>query len=176
MGPITNHIPLSFYLFKAMRQKSFEDAFEILRNSARGIGYYHLTDTRGNMLGIESIYDGYSVLEPKQGMLVHANHYETIEYAKNDGAHTFITDSFKRAPRLRCLMEEHHGALTPEIMMKLLADHEGFPNSICRHVDGSKSQEFASMSKTSFIMLPEERKMYICAGPPCENKYEEYAL
>lgn len=176
MGPVTNHIPFSFYLFKAMRQKSFEDAFEVLENSARGLQYYHLADARGNLLGIESIYDGYSVLEAKQGMLVHANHYETEEYAKNDGAHTFITDSFLRAPRLRLLIEQHYGSLTPEIMMALLADHEGYPNSICRHVDGSKPQEFASMSKASFIMIPAERKMYICAGPPCENKYEEYTL
>ncbi|MBI5593276.1 MAG: hypothetical protein HY881_22675 [Deltaproteobacteria bacterium] len=176
MGPVTNHIPLAFYLFKAMRQKFFADAFEVLRNSARGVGYYHLADAGGNLLGIESIYDRYTVLEPKQGILVHANHYETRDYAENDGAHIFITDSFQRAPRLRRLMAQHHGALTPEIMMTFLADHEGYPNSICRHVDGSKPQEFASMSKASFIMLPAERKMYICAGPPCENKYEEYAL
>lgn len=176
MGPVTNHIPFSFYLFKAMRQKSFEDAFEILRKCARGLEYYHLADARGNLLGIESIYDGYSVLEPNQGVLVHANHYETPEYAENDGAHTYIPDSFQRAPRLHCLMEQYYGSLTPEIMMMLLADHEGHPNSICRHVDDSKPKEFASMSKASFIMIPAEQKIYICTGPPCENKYEEYVL
>jgi len=176
MGPVTNHIPLGFYLYKAMRQKSFAEAFDVLRKSARGVGYYHLADAGGNLLGIESIYDGYTVLEPEQGMLVHANHYETHDYTENDGAHTYITDSFQRAPRLRHLMRQHHGSLTPEIMMTLLADHEGYPNSICRHVDDSKPQEYASMSKASFIMLPAKQKMYICAGQPCENKYEEYAL
>jgi isopenicillin-N N-acyltransferase-like protein len=176
MGPVTNHIPLSFYLFKAMRQKTFEDAFEVLRNSARGLGYYHLADAGGNLLGIESIYDRYAILDPENGLLVHANHYETQDYAENDGARAFITDSFQRAPRLRRLMGEHQGSLTPEIMMALLADHDGHPNSICRHVDRAKPPEFASMSKASFIMLPAERKMYICAGPPCENTYKEYAL
>jgi len=175
MGPVRGHIPLSFYLFSAMRRKSFGDAFDILRRCARGLGYYHLADAGGNLLGIESVYDGYTVLEPKQGVLVHANHYETHDYAKNDGAHEFIPDSYQRASRLRSMMEQHHGLLTPEIMMKLLADHEGHPNSICRHVDGTKPPEFASISKASFIMLPAERRLFICAGPPCESQYREYA-
>ena len=173
MGPVTNHIPLSFYLFKAMQQQAFNDAFEILRNSARGVGYYHLADAKGRILGIESIYDSYSVLEPKEGVLVHANHYETDEYKKNDLAHTYFADSFQRAPRLRFLIDQHYGKLTPEIMMSLLADHEGYPNSICQHV--TKPQDFA-MSKASVIMVPAERKIYICAGQPCENKYKEYAM
>lgn len=176
MGPVTNHIPLSFYLFKAMRQKNLDDALEVLQSSARGLGYYHLADAGGNLLGIESIYNRYSILEPENGLLVHANHYETPDFAENDGAHTFITDSFQRAPRLRRLMKQHHGSLTPEKVMTLLADHDGYPNSICRHVDSTKPPIFASMSKASFIMLPAERKMYICLGPPCENNYKEYAL
>lgn len=176
MGPVTGHIPLSFYLAKAMRQNSFEEAFAILKSSARGVGYYHLADGKGNILGIESVYDHYTVLEPGQGMLVHANHYETGEYAENDGARIHITDSFERAPRLRHLMAQHHGELTPEIMMTCLADHDGHPDSICRHIDGTEPSEFASVSKASFIMLPEARKMYLCPGPLCENTYKEYVV
>ena len=176
MGPVTGHIPFGFYLFAAMRQRSFGDAFDVLRRCARGLAYYHLADAAGSLRGIESVYDGCTILEPRQGMLVHANHYETRDYAKNDGARTFITDSFQRAPRLRRLMAQHHGALTPEIMMMLLADHQGHPNSICRHVDATKPPELASMSKAAFIMLPAQRKMYFCAGPPCEGQYREYKL
>lgn len=176
MGPVTTPVPFSFYLFKAMGQKSFENAVDTLCNTARGLEYYHLADARGNILGIESVYDGYTVLAPEKGILVHANHYETPEYAENDGAHTYIPDSFHRAQRLRGLMDQYYGSLTPQIMMTLLADHDGYPNSICRHPDDSQPETLASMSKASFIMIPAERKMYICAGPPCENKYEVFLV
>lgn len=176
MGPVVTHIPLSFYLYAAMRKQSFGDAFAVLRRAARGVGYYHLADAAGNMAGIESIYDGFTVIESKRGVLVHANHYETGDYTQMDGAHTHITDSFQRAPRLRKLIDENYGMLTPEIMMTLLADHDGYPDSICRHVDTSKPPEFASISAASVIMVPAERKMYLSFGQPCEHQYLEYAL
>jgi isopenicillin-N N-acyltransferase-like protein len=176
MGPVTTHIPASFYLYAAMRKHTFHEAFDIFRRTARGIGYYHLADTDGNMAGIESVYDGYTVLEPDRGILVHANHYETSRYAEHDIAPQFMQDSFQRAPRLRKLIHEHYGILTPEIMMTLLADHDGYPNSICRHLDASMPGEFACISAASVIMVPAERKMYLSTGQPCTKKYLEYSL
>lgn len=176
MGPVTMHVPFSFYLSAALRKRSFEEAFEILKSKARGIGYYHLADAAGHMAGIESVHDGFTVMEPERGILVHANHYETSAYSEVDGAHMYIPDSFQRAPRLRALIKEHYGLLTPELMMTLLADHDGYPNAICRHVDTSKPPDFASISAASVIMVPAERTMYLCCGQPCENKYRQYSL
>jgi isopenicillin-N N-acyltransferase-like protein len=176
MGPVTTHIPSSFFLYAAMRKRSFHDAFDVLMRTARGIGYYHVADAAGNMAGIESIYDGYTVLKPDRGILVHANHYETSRYEAYDQAHLFMEDSFKRAPRLRKLIDEYYGILTPEIMMTLLADHDGYPNSICRHVDTSLPVEFACISAVSVIMVPAERTMYLSAGQPCSSKYLEYSM
>ncbi len=176
MGPVTTHVPLSFYLYAAMRRRTFGDAFEVLLKTARGIGYYHLADADGKMAGIESVYDGYTVIEPERAVLVHANHYETKNYEANDGARVYIPDSFQRAPKLRSLIEEHYGMITPELMMEILADHEGYPNSICRHVDASKPPEFASVSAASVIMIPAERKMYLAFGQPCRTKYLKYSL
>lgn len=176
MGPVTRHIPSSFFLYAAMRKRTFREAFDVLEGAARGIGYYHLADADGNMAGIESVYDGYTVLEPDRGMLIHANHYETSHYAGHDMAHLFMEDSFKRSPRLRKLINDHYGVLTPQIMMALLADHDGYPNSICRHLDSSMPIDFACVSKASVIMVPAERKMYLSTGQPCTGKYLEYSM
>ncbi len=176
MGPVTTHVPASFYLYAAMRRHTFQEAFDILKRGARGIGYYHLADADGTMAGIESVYDGYTVLEPDRGILVHANHYETSRYAEHDMVLQFMPDSFQRAPRLRTLIHEHYGALTPEIMMTLLADHDGYPNSICRHLDESMPREAACVSTASVIMVPAERRMYLSTGQPCTKGYFEYSL
>ncbi|MFZ5451423.1 MAG: C45 family autoproteolytic acyltransferase/hydrolase [Thermodesulfobacteriota bacterium] len=176
MGPVTGHIPVTMLIYAAMQKPSFDQAFEVLEHSARGLIYHHLADAAGHIAGLESVYDDYAVLEPRGGVLVHANHYETEAYTKEDGAHTYIVDSFQRAPRLRQLIEQHYGSLTPELMMTLLADHDGHPNSICRHVDPAKPPELASKSTSSLIMVPAEGKLYLSFGPPCENAYETYTL
>jgi len=87
-----------------------------------------------------------------------------------------IPDTCARAGRMRDRIAGVYGAITPEVMMGILADHEGHPNSICRHVDPAKAPELASTSKASFVMVPAEGLMYIAAGPPCEYEFMEYRL
>lgn len=176
MGPITNHIPLTIYLWKAMRQHTIDEVLNILGRAARGLGYYHLADRYGTITGIESVYDDYTILKPENHILVHANHYETEKYKTADLAYTYIQDSFGRSDRLRELISESFGNLTPKRMMGFLSDHQNFPDSVCNHIDNTKPPEMASMSKASFIMIPGELKMYIAFGPPCENQYFEYSL
>ena len=77
---------------------------------------------------------------------------------------------------MRERIENAYGSITPETMMEILSDHEGHPNSICRHVDPGKPPELASASRASFVMVPAEGLLYIAAGPPCENEYVEYNL
>jgi isopenicillin-N N-acyltransferase-like protein len=149
---------------------------EILQMAAKGIAYFHVADKRGKIHGIESIYDDCTIIQPENDTLVHANHYETEQYKGNDLAYTYIKDSFGRADRLRQLITESYGTLTPESFMNMLADHQGHPNSICSHIDETKPEEMRSMSKASFIMVPEELKLLIAFGPPCENSYREYTL
>lgn len=176
MGPVTMHVPLAFYLPAAMGKPTVDEALSVLQESARGIIYSHVADASGKMAGLESVYNEYTLLEPEGSVLVHANHYETGAYAQVDAARMYITDSFDRAPRLRSLIREHYGRLTPEMMMELLADHQGHPNSICRHVDPHIPPALASMSAASLVMVPAEGTMYVAAGPPCKNGFSKYTL
>jgi isopenicillin-N N-acyltransferase-like protein len=173
---VTEHVPFAFYLYAAMRRRNAGEAMDILRETSRGVGYIHIADKSGFLSGIESVYDDHTVIEPKAGMLVHGNHYETDKYKKTDGAYVYIQDSFHRANRLRALIAKSYGSITPETMMEFLEDHEGRPQSICRHVDLEKPDVFATMSLCSFIMIPGEGRMLISNGPPCENEYVEYQV
>lgn len=165
VGPITKHLPLSIYLWKAIRQQTFHRAMDFLGKVSRGIGYYHLADRFGNMAGIESVYDDYTILKPENHSLVHANHYETEKYKAGDLAYTYIQDSFGRADHLREIVSGSFGDITTSQIMLFLSDHRNYPNSICNHADDAKPSEMASGPKASFIMIPEELKMYIAFWP-----------
>ncbi|MDF9409753.1 MAG: Acyl-coenzyme A:6-aminopenicillanic acid acyl-transferase [Pelotomaculum sp. PtaB.Bin013] len=158
LGPSQEHVvdlPCGLYLPKAMRQKSISDALGVLCQAARGIGYYHLASADGEIVGIESAFDDFSILYPERDMLVHSNHCQTERFYKGNQIYMVAPDSYFRANHLRNIMEQHYGEITPELMMKFLADHENHPNSICRHVDDNKSPHTRSKTLASIVMVPE---------------------
>jgi isopenicillin-N N-acyltransferase-like protein len=70
-------------------------------------------------------------------------------------------------------MKRHYGDITPEVMMEILSDHNNYPNSICRHPDDASPTALVSETLSSVIMVPEDRKMFIAYGNPCQNEYVE---
>ena len=73
-------------------------------------------------------------------------------------------------------MKKHYGNLTVEVMMDFMADHSNYPNSICRHVDKDKPSEFHFETLTSYILVPEERVLYVTYGQPCKYEFIKYML
>jgi isopenicillin-N N-acyltransferase-like protein len=60
--------------------------------------------------------------------------------------------------------------------MTFLEDHEGRPNSVCRHVDPAIPAVFATLSRASWVAVPAEGRLFVAAGPPCEYGFAEYVL
>lgn len=170
------NIPLACYLPKAMRQKNIGDALGVFCQAARGVGYYHLASSEGDMVGIESVFDDFNVLQPERDMLVHSNHYLTERFMKGDLAYTGIPDSYLRVQRIRRLMERSYGEITPQTMMEILADHNNYPTSICRHHDRETPRLFNAVTLASFVMVPEDGVMFLAAGNPCECEYVGYSI
>ncbi len=166
------NIPVGCYLPRVMREKNIHDAMDILKQVARGLGYYHLADKNGYMLGIESIHNDFELIYPENDMMLHSNHYLTERFKGEDTASQLQPDSYHRLDRIRSLVDQHYGHINIEIIKKILADHDQNPYSICRHID--HTVPVSSSTLASFIMVPEEGAIYIAAGNPCECKYTRY--
>ena len=67
------------------------------------------------------------------------------------------------------LLRENYGQLTPQLLQTLLADHAGFPSSICKH--GT-----ATVTVFSIIIQLENLRAWIGLGRACETGYVEYQL
>lgn len=170
------HFEIGLYYGKAMHQNNLRDAGDILKRAARGYGYCHIADIDGNMIGIESLDNHLMELQPSNHMLVHANHYESDCFKEGDLYAHIAPCSPNRAKRMRAFIDKHHGSITPEHMTQILRDHLNHPHSICRHVNETEPVTMPSVSRTSFIMIPEDGRLLITNGPPCENEYSEYQL
>lgn len=167
-------LPVSGYLSRVMRQKNIGEALELLKQVARGVAYYHLADSKGEMYGIESTHDDWQLILPERDLLIHSNHYLTERFKARDTAPGIQPDSYERLGAGSALLERNYGHITPELVMEALADHHHYPNSICRHIDETKPVSSATLA--SFVMVPEEGAIYIARGNPCENGFVRYSL
>ena len=178
LGPLDGmpHVPLGVYLPRAMRERTFDRALDVLRSSARGLGYYHLADAAGNMAGLESIPGRVEVINPADGVLAHANHYEHPSFAPLDAGLPYMPDSPLRAARMREQIAARHGRITERDMMEMLADHSNGPHSICRHPDPAVPPELASETRAAFVALPGEGIMRVAFGRPCQAEFREFRV
>ncbi len=179
----TFNLPLACYMPRVMRQKNIHEAMDLLKQTAHGLGYYHLADANGIIMGIESTCNDYEIIQPEDDLMLHANHYLTERFKQDDMmlylAETgdippaLATESFKRYERIRSLMYKDYGGITPQTAMAALADHENYPLSICRH---DESSSYPSTTLASFIMVPAEGVIYIACGHPCEHEFVRYTF
>lgn len=165
-------LPVSAYIPRVMRQRNADDAFKILQRVARGAAYFQLADAGGRMCGLECTSDDFEVIMPERDLLTHSNHYLTERFRKIDTAPELQLDSYERMDTMKELFDRYYGRINPEIAMEILTDHNHHPNSICRHID--PSVPVSTRTLTSFVMVPDEKAIYITRGNPCENGYVRY--
>lgn len=169
-------LPLGCYLTKVMRQSSVNDAMNLLKEVARGVGYFHLADNKGAMFGIESTFEDVEVISPINDVLSHSNCYCTERFQQEDLAPIILPDALLRRERVSALIKEAFGNITIDTVKGILTDHGNPPYSICRHSDIEKPAAWEMTTVASFIMLPEDGVMYITKGSPCENTYVKYIV
>jgi len=120
--------------------------------------------------------DTHRELSAADGVLVHANHFVDqaaagVEEPPNPRRH----HSEHRQARL----DEILRAAAPvdrESLMELLRDHDGRPNSVCRHLDEELPEEQRIHTLCSVIMEPGSGRLWITDGPPCRAEFEQYRL
>ena len=106
--------------------------------------------------------------------LAHTNHYLAAEMLAVEGSTSM--GSRLRYARACALLSEGlgRGVDTVGLVGAVLRDHANAPTSICGH--GGAGPDAPSPTTASMVWELEERRMHICAGPPCENPYRVVAL
>ena len=116
----------------------------------------------GSATDLEAIYI-------EKDVMAHANHYISSAMRRFELDRSANANSIIRHNRAEYLLRENYGKLTPDLFRKLLADHAGYPTSICKH-------GMTSVTVFSIIIQVETLKAWIGRGFACETEYVEYQL
>ena len=128
-----------------------------------------IADGSGEVYSMEGSATDCEALYIEGDILAHSNHYLSpamrhFEADRNQNANSILR--YNRSMRLLC---ENYGQLTPELFQKLLADHAGYPTSICKH-------GLETVTVFSIIIQLEQLRAWIGKGRACEAEYVEYQL
>ncbi|GAA2640772.1 acyl-CoA--6-aminopenicillanic acid acyl-transferase [Dactylosporangium fulvum] len=128
----------------------------------------------GEVLDMEVAPGDVGFLNPVDGVITHANHFEA-PLPLFDTLRGIGSASFFRGARSRRLLGD--GLLDESRIQAVLADHGGYPQSICRHDIDASSEVDRTESLYAVLLDLDERRMSIAAGPPClADKYHDIRL
>jgi len=70
------------------------------------------------------------------------------------------------------LLDAAAGRITVEQVKRMLSDHGGRPEAICRHARSATEWE----TTAAVIVEPASRTLHLSYGPPCEERFATYEL
>jgi isopenicillin-N N-acyltransferase like protein len=121
----------------------------------------------GEIIDLELCPGDAGWLHPDNGLLVHANHFET-PLPVYDTIKDWGGSSLFRSARVRRLLSAY-----PEIgekeLLGALTDHHSEPVSVCRHLDVRDAELDRSETIWTTVMDLDAQTLRLIPGPPCEG-------
>jgi len=128
-----------------------------------------IADGSGEVYSMEGSATDLEAIYIKDDVMAHANHYVAPSMRRFERDRSVNANSIIRHNRAEYLLRQNYGKLTPELFRTLLADHAGYPTSICKH--GLETHTVFSV-----IIQLGHLKAWIGRGHACETEYTEYQL
>ena len=169
--------PFHLRCYEVLRSKNMEEALHALAGTPRSCtANFILGHGPSRAVDVELAPDSLRLIDPVNGVLVHANHLvEPKEAGVSEPLNPRRHLSEFRHKRMEKLLNEQK-PLNVKIVQEILKDHEHRPQSLCRHRDDALPESQHTITKTAMIMDLEERKMWVTGGQPCKAEFEEYSL
>jgi isopenicillin-N N-acyltransferase like protein len=165
-------IPRLLLVRDILRRRTLDEAVTAALHPRRASSYNNLLSHRdGGVVSVEGSATDAELLRPDEdGTLAHTNHYTSSRMAAYERDPGDIEGSCTRQRAARKWLGS--GPATPEVLRAALSDHEGAPDSLCRHI------EHGAQSKTVFWCLADvtEGTVRYGRGNPCDSQEQRYAF
>jgi isopenicillin-N N-acyltransferase like protein len=167
-------VPYHVLLRAILDCESVVEAFETLQRARRSSSAnYLVAHEDGSALNVEAAPGDYAklFLVDPCGPYLHTNHFISSRFDGHDVSLWAMPDSPVRLGRMRAASVEDGGLDGPR-MMEVMADHAGFPNSVCCHANSQRplTDQFATVA--SVVMELTTRTMWLADGQPCKRPFK----
>ena len=172
-------IPNVFVRRSTMAAATLEAARDLGLPPARARGTNQFfADTAGRLWDVESSATASALADHSaRGYMAHTNHYVAPEMTPFEGSGDEESRTRLRTAEAMLGAGLESGEEPVGLVARVLRCHE--PSSrdcICGHPDLGEPEADQGMTVGSIICDLDERRLYVCAGPPCEAEYEVFAM
>jgi isopenicillin-N N-acyltransferase-like protein len=169
--------PFHVRCWEILRSRDLGEAKAVVRAGPRSCSAnYLIAQTPDQVVDLEAAPTAVRELGWTQGCLVHANHFvepEALGVAEPPNPRRGL--SCRREARLGALLRGRP-ALTVADLQAFLRDHDGHPNSVCRHPDPELSPDQHSITVAAAVMDLNAGVLYLTDRQPCGNPFEAFWL
>lgn len=171
-------VPLALIRRKVLEQQQLALAMRAVyvteKSAANNMIVAHVN---GVAIDFECAPDETFQIQPQQGLIVHANHFQSpVALGKLvDKGVVNTPDSLYRDLRVRSLLEPHLGRLTTDIVKTALFDDFESPWAVCRPPRMSFSNNL-SATVAMLVMEPARGVMEVAMLPALNRTFETYRL
>ncbi len=169
--------PFHVRCYEILRQRTFKDATKIVTDEVRSCSTNYVIGQAPNQLvNIEAAPEKLNLIYPYGNRIAHANHFvDPLGTGIDEPEDDRRPQSVSRQHRLEDLLALEQ-PMDQETLRDRLRDHDGHPNSICRHPDMSDDDFDRYSTVTSVILDLSTQTLYASDGPPCENPYDAHQV
>jgi isopenicillin-N N-acyltransferase-like protein len=170
-------IPKEFPVRKVLGETGIYQALMASMPEGRGHSFNNIVcDQNGEIYSMEGSATAFDAIYAEHGWLVHTNHYLSPKMWKYEAnLHTRFS-SIVRYNRAVRLFKKELGKVEVSTFHKVLSDHVGYPESICRHADPKLPPDEQTQSIFSIVCNLTEKSLWVCHGNPCKGTYKKYDI
>lgn len=162
---------------KVLRESGVYQALKASMPEGRGHSFNNIIcDSNGEIYSMEGSATTFDALYAEEGWLIHTNHYLSPKMWRfEENMHTRFS-SILRYNRARKLFRKELGQVDLSTFMRVLSDHVGYPESICRHPDPDLEEEEQTQTIFTVAFDLTNKVAWISAGNPCKGGFKRYEL
>jgi isopenicillin-N N-acyltransferase like protein len=168
-------VPFHVLLRAILDCATVPEALETLQRGRRSSSAnYLVVHEDGSALDVEAAPGDYSrlFLVDPTGPYLHTNHFLSPRFDGRDVSLWAIPNSPVRLGRVRAAATGGPPLDAPR-MMALMADHAGFPSSVCCHPDPRLAPTEQGATIASVVMELGSRTMWLADGQPCIRSFRK---
>ncbi len=134
----------------------------------------------GKIVDVESAPKATGALSPENGTLAHTNHFSNPKQLGVtqvlDEERKSTLNRFARITQLLRQMRSGNGKMSMRRAEEMLMDHNGKPESVCRHENRTFPVDERYRTVVSVVMDLYTRQLKTTLGSPCEREYQTLRL
>ncbi len=174
---LRNGIPLPLVRRKALETEHYAHAIRAVYHSPKSVANNMMLSHReGEAIDIECAPDESFLLHPENGILVHANHWESQVALMKLRDLLPSPDSVYRGRRVLRRLTQDGGKIDFERFRDAFMDRFGYPYAVCRPPQKATTGDHLSATAATVLMRPAEGVMEVAILPAVNPVFQRFTL